>query len=310
MTLQISAVEIRSQAPAPKPVEAPKSTVSKQPAVRPESAQRVEVTPPAAETAQIIAPADQAKIVATASQGVKSGEARPALFKLIAMSEKAKDAKGEKALKVYLKALKESKNPADRALAMDFEIAQQQIKLAGIENKIGEYKKMLSETGISAEVTKLYETTIKQLELQKDGVKDEQGTVKEEGVADVIIRLNIERAKVPGNPPNAFQELATRLGISQDEAKANPLRNLEQMFKNIAGDKKADANFVKHLQEKNFSKDEISAAKDAIRLMRGEPTKIEWTRGLLIKGGGLIGALTLFMAWLGSKEKQTAGAMG
>ena len=296
MTLQIGAVEIRAQAPVPKL-----------------ESKRVEVNRPVplpTETAPVIAPADQAEIVATTSHGIKSRETRPALFKLIAMQETAKDAKGKLALESQLKILEKSKNPEDHALALDFKIAQQQMKLAGIEGKIGKYREALSETGISAEVIKLYETTIEQLELQRDGIKDESGAVKEEGVTAVIDRLNAERAKVPGNLPNAFQELATRLGISQDEAKANPLENLEQMFTNIAGDKKADLNFVKHLQEKGFSKDEINAAKDAIRLMRGEPTKIEWTRGFLVKGGGLIGALTLFLAWLGSKEKQGAGAAG
>ena len=149
MALQISAVEIRSQAP---PVEASRPTaVSKQPAVRLEPTRRVEApstAPSAAEATRVITPADQAELVSTASHGVKSGEARPALFKLIALNEKAKDAKGKKALEVYLKGLKESKNPADRILAMDFEIAQQQLKLAGIEDKIGEYKKKLSEAGI------------------------------------------------------------------------------------------------------------------------------------------------------------------
>ncbi len=305
MTLQIGAVEIRAPVGKPNP-----TAVSRQPAVRLESTQRVEVTPPAAEASPVIAPKDQAEIIATASHGVKSGEARSALFKLIAMQETAKDAQGKRALENQLRILEKSKNPADRTLALDFKIAQQQIRLAGIESKIGEYRKALSETGMTAEVTKLYETTIKQLELQRDGVKDEQGAVKEEGMADVISRLNVEREKIPGNPPKAFYELAKQFGFSAEDADSNPLGAIQARLQEQTGNKKGDAAFFKELKDKGFAKDEIDGTANVLRVMRGEPTKIEKTGKIVAMGGGFMAALSLIIMWTATKEKQGAGAMG
>ncbi len=304
MTLQIGAVEIRAPVGKPNP-----TAVSGQPAVRLESTQRAEVTSPPTEATSVIAPKDQAEIVATASHGIKSGEARPAL-KLIAMLESAKDAQGKRALENQLRILEKSNNPADRTLALDFKIAQQQIRLAGIESKIGEYRKALSETGITTETKKLYETTIKQLELQRDGVKDEQGAVKEEGVTAVIDRLTAERAKIPGNPPKVFYELAKQFGFSAEDADSNPLGAIQARLQEQAGNKKGDAAFFKELKDKGFAKDEIDGTANVLRVMRGEPTKIERTGKIVAMGGGFMAALSLIMMWTATKEKQGAGAMG
>jgi len=256
--------------------------------------------------ASVIAPQDRAEIAKVAAEGIKGDPRRALKFIRNMIGENFRREKGMRptqVLKSQLEVLKKSKDPQDRALALDFEIVQKQYESGQIDNAIALYQIELGKPDITAEARTKYESVIKQLRGERDGIRGEDGVIQQKGASQMINELRAERVKISGDIPNSFQELASMIGISPQEAEANPLQAVMSRLESVKGDKNAQAAFRIQLSERGFPRDAQNELSNTFRVMIGEPTKIEKTRNIMLKGAGIAGLLSIIMAWLASKDQ-------
>ncbi|MBI4226390.1 hypothetical protein HY612_04740 [Candidatus Roizmanbacteria bacterium] len=270
-------------------------------------------SPQAAAASPILAPEAQTTIVNAATAGIDGDQRRALILIRDMVGSRVAERSGKRptqGLEQQLKVLKESKNPQDQALALDFEIAQKQYELAEIDRAITLYQNEIAKPDLPAGEKQKYGGAIEQLQAERDGVKDgTTGVVKQKGVAQTIQDLSSERQKIPGSLANSFQELATMFGASDQEAGSNPLQSIMTALGSVKADKKAEAALLKQLGEKGVPKDEQHVISDTLRLMRGEKTTLRKTGEFVGKASLYAAAFGLLMAWIGSRKRE-GQAMG
>lgn len=293
---------ITTPEPAPKPIT-------------PEAGPAQSFTPLGEKLRGLFFKSERQKVVATAEAGITKGgdESRRALLLvrdfIQAVRVKENINSVVEMMNSKLQVYESSKDSKDKILAITVKKAVKQWQVDQLNSLIKQKQNAIEKGDVPSSQKAEFESEIAELQKQINGSKESEiGEVKG-GIVQEIKALDESKAKIGGEIPDPFTDLANLLEVPTEMMAENPLDTVVRVMQMKSKDAKSEREFVNLLKNRGTSGDVITAYQNTLRVLKGEPTKAEKSRKIILAGSGLAALFSFILLWKGATgEKSPAYA--
>ncbi|OGK08537.1 hypothetical protein A2767_05570 [Candidatus Roizmanbacteria bacterium RIFCSPHIGHO2_01_FULL_35_10] len=258
---------------------------------------------------------DKQKVITTAEAGIKNGrdESRRALLLIrdfiqgVRIKENISSvvAMMDSKLRVY----ESSNDPKDKVLGLSLKKAIRQWQIAQLNSLVKQKQNAIDKGDLIPSQKAELESEMSDLQKQINGSKESESGEAKGGIVQEIKVLDETKAKIGTDIPDPFTELANLLEVPAEMMAENPLDTVVRVMQLRSKDVKDERQFADYLKKKGTPKDVIAAYQNALRVLKGEPTKAEKSKKIILVGSGLAALFSFILLWKGATgEKNQAYA--